>query len=315
MKYEGNVRVRKTTANVKGQLIEFDECYIVDDNGNEVFDRNIEIDNDARLYDIYKKINKLLTRNEIKEIRLKYSLNQKEFANILGVGEITIHRFEKGSIQTDSVDAIIRLAKEPNNMLMLLNQNKDNISQELFKNTYNKIQSLLKDKKHALINKNKIDLKANFLTTDVNSVSDNIIKIYNDMMQEISSKYDIIPEYITNLKLQKLLYYVQGHCLTLFNKPAFNEKIIAWNYGPVVEEIYQEYKDFHKKEITTKQRVKKISTGLEQIIKEVVINYGSIDATKLIDLTHEEEPWQNTYINTEIEKEIISNYFKKIYMN
>jgi uncharacterized phage-associated protein len=33
---------------------------------------------------------------------------------------------------------------------------------------------------------------------------------------------------ITNLKLQKLLYYVQGFHLALFDSPLFSENIVAW---------------------------------------------------------------------------------------
>lgn len=65
-----NVKTRRIEANVKGKIIEFDEYYMIDPaTGEEVFDRNIEIENDARLYDIYKKQMNLLTSSEIKNIR------------------------------------------------------------------------------------------------------------------------------------------------------------------------------------------------------------------------------------------------------
>ena len=57
-----------------------------------------------------------MTTNEIKLIRKKYGMNQKEFSQALGFGEITIHRFENGSIQTEAVDAVIRLSEEPDIM-------------------------------------------------------------------------------------------------------------------------------------------------------------------------------------------------------
>lgn len=51
-----NIKTRKVEANVKGKIIEFDEYYMIDPvTKEEVFDRNIEIENDIRLYDIYKK--------------------------------------------------------------------------------------------------------------------------------------------------------------------------------------------------------------------------------------------------------------------
>jgi len=51
-------------------------------------------------------------------------------------------------------------------------------------------------------------------------------------------------DFITNLKLQKLLYYAQGFHLALFGKPLFRESLEAWQYGPVVPEIYRIYKQY-----------------------------------------------------------------------
>ena len=124
MKNMDNLRIRKVLVNVKNTLIEYDEYYLVDENGEEIFDRNIEIENDQRLYDIYKKQNNLLTNFEIKKIRQKYGLTQKEYALVIGVGEVTVHRFEKGAIQTEAVDSIMKLSNDPDNMSFLLLQNR-----------------------------------------------------------------------------------------------------------------------------------------------------------------------------------------------
>ena len=50
-------------------------------------------------------------------------------------------------------------------------------------------------------------------------------------------------ELITNLKLQKLLYYAQGYSLAILDRPIFPEKIEHWTHGPVVHEIYHKYKN------------------------------------------------------------------------
>lgn len=49
-------------------------------------------------------------------------------------------------------------------------------------------------------------------------------------------------EPLTNLKLQKLLYYAKGWYLALYDKPLFNDKIEAWVHGPVVPSIYHAFK-------------------------------------------------------------------------
>ena len=86
MNYDENVKIRKITTEVKGTEITFDEYYRIDpETGEEVFDRELEITNDANLYDIYKKQKGLLTISEIKSIRKKYEINQKEYALAIGV--------------------------------------------------------------------------------------------------------------------------------------------------------------------------------------------------------------------------------------
>ena len=239
-----NLRVRKVKVQVKDKIISYDEYYLVDEFGEEIFNREIEIENDNRLYNTYKKQKNLLTSTEIKEIRKKYGLTQKEYAFIIGVGEITIHRFEKGAIQTEAVDSIMRLSNNSNNMYFLLLKNKNNITDSLYKSTLNKVQELITLKRHELIDINAFDKKLlSFKEENAIDVAENIIKIYNEKVDKLVKEYNIVPEYITNLKLQKLLYYVQAISLQVFEKLAFKEKIMAWSYGPVVNEVYQKYKE------------------------------------------------------------------------
>lgn len=316
MKNMDNLRTRKVQVNVKGTLVEYDEYYLVDDNGEEVFDRNIEIENDQRLYDIYKKQNNLLTNFEIKKIRQKYDLTQKEYALVIGVGEVTVHRFEKGAIQTEAVDSIMKLSNDPDNMAFLLLQNRKNIGESLYDSLLKRIKELQVLKRHALVDISKFDLDVlEFEEASAIDVAKNIINIYNAKVDELANNYDIVPEYITNLKLQKLLYFVQAICLMIFGEKAFPEKILAWSYGPVVNEVYQQYKQNHASKINSESNVKNISSGLYKIIEEVINSYGLFEANRLIDLTHEEEPCLNTEINKEIGIDLIKNYFNKVYDN
>lgn len=313
MKNKENLRTRKVKVNVKGKTIEYEEYYLINDDGEEVFNRDIEIKNDERLYDIYKKQSNLLTNYEIKRIRQKYNLTQKDYALVIGVGEITIHRFENGAIQSEAVDSIMRLSDNPDNMAFLFLQNRKNISKELDALLVFKLHELQSLKKHALINIDNIDLNLKCEELSASIVAKNIIKRYNDKVDKLVKSYEIAPEYITPLKLQKLLYYVQGICLLIFDKKAFPEKIMAWNYGPVVNEIYQEYKEIQSKELRVKGNIENISSGLCKVIDEVIDSYGKIEANELIDFTHEEDPWKTTPKNKEIDLDKIQDYFKRVY--
>ena len=58
---------------------------------------------------------------------------------------------------------------------------------------------------------------------------------------------------ISNLKLQKLLYYLQGFSLVVNNKPLFPEAIEAWTHGPVVASVYHKYSKYGNNHIPAKE--------------------------------------------------------------
>ena len=76
--------------------------------GEVLYIKEIEVYNDIAIYDEYKKKVGLLTSKEIKEIRKKRNMTQKDLANFLGIGEKDITRYENGSVQTKSIDRFIR---------------------------------------------------------------------------------------------------------------------------------------------------------------------------------------------------------------
>lgn len=118
---------------------------------------------------------------------------------------------------------------------------------------------------------------------------------------------------VSNLKLQKILYYVQAAFLVRKNIPAFNDDIVSWRYGPVVESVYRKYKYNSDRVILVKEDIdEKIfkKTDLE-IIKEVIESKKDYSAFELVRLTHSEDPWKNTEINSIIENKLIKEYFSK----
>ncbi len=66
-----------------------------------------------------------------------------------------------------------------------------------------------------------------------------------DIANKIIANTDIHQgETISNLKLQKMLYYMQGFFIAVFDKKLFEEPIEAWQYGPVVRAVYFHFKEF-----------------------------------------------------------------------
>ena len=77
--------------------------------------------------DSYREQEELLTSKEIKQIRNKYKITQLEMAKLLGVGDVTVTRYETKQIQDEAHDKIMRLIDE-NALIALeyLENNKEN---------------------------------------------------------------------------------------------------------------------------------------------------------------------------------------------
>jgi uncharacterized phage-associated protein len=116
---------------------------------------------------------------------------------------------------------------------------------------------------------------------------------------------------LTNLKLQKLVYYAQGFHLALFDEPLFNENLVAWEHGPVVVDLYHELKQFGSSEVVIESAVSdEINTDKMDLINEINEVYGQFSAWKLRDMTHSESPWQSTESGKVITHNKLSTYFK-----
>ena len=121
-------------------------------------------------------------------------------------------------------------------------------------------------------------------------------------------------ELLSNLKLQKLLYYSQAFFYAKYETPLFSEKIEAWHYGPVVPEIYRKYKQCGSGSISVKDISNKFNFTNEQkeMIDEVFEYFGQFSASKLVTITHAEPPWLNASSSDkkEITLTAMRNYYK-----
>lgn len=102
-------------------------------------------------------------------------------------------------------------------------------------------------------------------------------------------------ELMSNMKLQKMLYYEQGFHLAVFGTPLFEEDIEAWMYGPVVPAVYEVYKDYGYNGIDPgKVEEVTLSDREQALFDEVYKVYGAYSAIGLMNMTHRESPWANT---------------------
>lgn len=120
-------------------------------------------------------------------------------------------------------------------------------------------------------------------------------------------------ELMSNMKLQKLLYYEQGFHLAYFGEPLFEEDIEAWMYGPVIPSVYYKYESFRREGITPQEDNFIFSNIKENALFEEVFRvYNAYSAYGLANMTHQEMPWVTTPVGKGniIDKEKMRVFFK-----
>ena len=101
---------------------------------------------------------------------------------------------------------------------------------------------------------------------------------------------------ISNLKLQKLLYYAQGFHLAIFREHLFPEPIEAWAHGPVVTDVYHQYKEYGSEPIPTEDvDFSLFDADEKEFLNEIYCEFGQFSAWKLRAITHDEPPWADAY--------------------
>lgn len=101
------------------------------------------------------------------------------------------------------------------------------------------------------------------------------------------------PDRLSHLRLQKLLYYVQGWSLALRKKPMFPERIEAWAHGPVVRDLYRVFKPYEDSVIPLSKfdDPPKLTKEEAEFTASVWNTHKGYSASYLRALTHKEDPW------------------------
>ena len=212
--HEVEERERLSSINIKGECVKYKEGYFeckeTNEEENEFVSAKMMDENLLRARDVYRKEHNMLTSLEIKQIRQKYGVTQAEFSYMLGLGEVTITRYETKLIQDTTYDTMMKLM-DKNAMFALesLEANK-----EKFKNRerYEKIENNIKMiiLKFTLSYLNDQEIEAKYVDYDTEKIENgykNIdVQLIKDLIYYISKKCNNLYK----VKLMKLLWYIDN---------------------------------------------------------------------------------------------------------
>lgn len=127
---------------------------------------------------------------------------------------------------------------------------------------------------------------------------------------------------LTHLRLQKLLYYVQGWSLAIRNRPMFADRIEAWVHGPVVPAVWQKFTKHGRQVILPDQERAAVglTPGEQDFVARVWDAYKDFSAFRLRAMTHNEPPWKKArrglpsdhYSGEEITQQFLREYFSSL---
>lgn len=122
---------------------------------------------------------------------------------------------------------------------------------------------------------------------------------YTDIADYFVALSNVTGNLLSNLKLQKLMYYAQAWHLAIYGERLFHGEFEAWVHGPVLPVLYRDYERFGWKPIEREDMDDTSVKGLESkfgkeitfFLSEIVDEYFGLSAYELERLTHKEEPW------------------------
>ena len=120
----------------------------------------------------------------------------------------------------------------------------------------------------------------------------------------ILDRADVLGVGLSNMHINKIAYFAHGWFLALRNQKLVEQPFEAWEYGPVIQDLYHRFKRFGKDSITERATVLDKRTGNfviaqcnvsvddRELLTQVVDFYARIPAGKLSDMSHESGgPW------------------------
>jgi len=132
----------------------------------------------------------------------------------------------------------------------------------------------------------------------------------SDIANYFLSIADSDEEVLSQLKLQKLLYYAQGFHLAIVGRPLFDENFLRWEHGPVVREVWDIYSKHGSSPLPVEAPACDLPLETRDVLDDVWRVYGQFSAWRLREMSHETPPWKDARPNAVITKTAMREFFE-----
>lgn len=97
---------------------------------------------------------------------------------------------------------------------------------------------------------------------------------------------------ITNLKVQKLVYYSEAWCQLILNRELFSEDILFGEHGPVVVDVFDQFHGVSWIPLYVTRSLVEFDTEVENILLKVLDAYGMISSRTMEKTIKESDHWE-----------------------
>jgi len=297
---------------VKGEMVEcvveYYKCPITgSEDGNSWTPGGMLDGNLLRARDAYRIQRGLLSSGEIIDIRKKYGFTQKELANLLGWGDITISRYETSHIQEETYDRELRMVmSNPAFVLDELIKHSNSFNDDRFTELRSKLEDLILAEGNVTLKRQEI--RNQYVKYNVGSDKNGNKKLDIDKIADIIAFYANYVHNLYKVKLMKMLWYTDvlhfnKHGMTMTGLvyqhkqlgalPIGHNEIIYLPTVNVIEEETAYGTSYHI--VPLESPVNPVFTLEEQeILTKVAQRFKSVTGKNISEYMHSEDVYKNT---------------------
>jgi len=288
----------RETFEIRGVPIEVEVQYYKCSECEEEFEEHISgYDPLDEAYREYRRRQGMLQPEKIKQVRKKYGLTQGEMSKILGWGSATLSRYENGALQDEAHERMLRLVIEPRNLLCLIAETPDVLSEE-------KKSRLLKESYSF-----KLIYEERYGDYEENDLSG---YRKQDLAKFLHAILFFCKEGVSKTKLNKLLFYADFKHFKEYAVPITGTRYAHIPFGPAPDKYSLYFAaliedgDIRVEEIIYSEGVGEkffsvyqpdlslFSDSELKILAAVREHFESFTASKISEFSHQEKGYQET---------------------
>lgn len=289
----------------------FENVAICNECNQDLYVNKIEDENNERIYKIYREKANIIKAEDIVKLREKYDISQRELTAILGLGKMTINRYERGRLPTKSQSDYIKLLIE-NEDKFIEKVNEAYENNNITEKTYKKIVS---EGQEENISKKRVQENIRRYLKEVLNRKPDIYNGYKSLdLEKVENIISYIASKVKNLTITSLNKYLWYIDMLSFNKRAVAITGLTYQnqkFGPTI--VYKKYDElsllddkYQREDIETENgnttkiisnenfNLDKINDSEKEIIDTIIKLLKNKKVTDISEMSHREDGWKKT---------------------